>query len=199
MTEMEASAVGAQDAPGGSGLRLLVVIPALDEQDTVGDVVRGVPAEIPGIDSVEIVVVDDGSSDETGARAQTAGARVIAHPVRRGVGAAFHTGMAAALESGLRLCIRGVALVEEAAPTQALVAGEVVRFVEAAGRLLVLAGAVAGEILQRAGLVLHHAVGQDQRVVAVLVLEVEVDPLVAQRRIGAEALQQEEEAEQQPQ
>jgi len=100
MTEMEASAVGAQDAPGGTGLRLLVVIPALDEQDTVGDVVRGVPAEIPGIASVEIVVVDDGSSDETGARAQTAGARVIAHPVRRGVGAAFHTGMAAALESG---------------------------------------------------------------------------------------------------
>jgi glycosyltransferase involved in cell wall biosynthesis len=102
---MEATDVGARSASGGEGLRLLVMIPALDEQDTVGDVVRGVPADIPGIGSIEVVVVDDGSSDATAERARTAGARVVAHPVRRGVGAAFHTGIATALESGADLIV----------------------------------------------------------------------------------------------
>ena len=73
--------------------RVSVVIPALDEQAAIGEVVTGLTA----VGSWrEILVVDDGSSDETAARAEAAGARVIRHPYRKGNGAAVKTGIRAA-------------------------------------------------------------------------------------------------------
>ena len=44
-----------------AALRLLVSIPALNEQETLGEVIRAIPRVLPGIRSVEVVVVDDGS------------------------------------------------------------------------------------------------------------------------------------------
>lgn len=75
----------------------MAVIPAKDAASTVGDVVRGIRAEAPGVD---VIVVDDGSSDATGERAREAGARVVRHEVNRGKGAALQTGFDAALEAG---------------------------------------------------------------------------------------------------
>jgi glycosyltransferase involved in cell wall biosynthesis len=83
--------------------RLLVAMPALDEQRTVADVVRGVPREIPGVGTVEVLVVDDGSSDGTAAAAEAAGARVIRHARRKGVGAAFHTILEYGIQQGADL------------------------------------------------------------------------------------------------
>jgi glycosyltransferase involved in cell wall biosynthesis len=74
--------------------RLLVALPALNEEQTVGDVVSRVPRRLPGVGSVELVVVDDGSTDRTAERAAAAGAHVIRHPTPRGVGAAFHSALA---------------------------------------------------------------------------------------------------------
>jgi glycosyltransferase involved in cell wall biosynthesis len=71
----------------------------------VGDVVRGIPRSIPGIGTIEIVVVDDGSGDATGERAREAGAHVIRHTRARGVGAAFHTGLAYGIERGADLIV----------------------------------------------------------------------------------------------
>jgi len=68
----------------GGALRLLVVIPYLDEAPTVGRVVAGARRDIPGIGRLDIVVVDDGSSDGTGDRAQEAGAEVVNHTRRSG-------------------------------------------------------------------------------------------------------------------
>ncbi|MCB1056461.1 MAG: glycosyltransferase family 2 protein [Acidobacteria bacterium] len=76
------------------GLSLLVAMPALNEEATVGDVIAAVPREIPGIASVEILVVDDGSTDRTGDIARTNGAAVLRHRSPRGVGAAFHSALA---------------------------------------------------------------------------------------------------------
>jgi glycosyltransferase involved in cell wall biosynthesis len=70
-----------------------VVIPARDEAATIGDVVARARAVLP---RAEIVVVDDGSTDDTGARATAQGARVIRHPYAKGNGASIKTGARAA-------------------------------------------------------------------------------------------------------
>ncbi len=92
------------DDPGG-GVHLVIIIPALNEEATVGDTVRGVPETMDGIASVDVVVVDDGSSDNTAAEAAAAGALVVSHRIRQGVGAAFQTGLAKALEIGTDLVV----------------------------------------------------------------------------------------------
>ncbi len=84
---------------------LLVSLPALNEEKTVAEVVRGVPRSIPGVGAVEVVVVDDGSSDRTAEEAKAAGAGVIRHPQPRGVGAAFHSAMAYGIGRGVDLFV----------------------------------------------------------------------------------------------
>lgn len=90
---------------GAAGLYLLVTIPALNEEKTVGQVIRGVPRDIPGIGAVEVLVVDDGSEDRTAEEAERAGARVIRHPSIRGVGGAFHSALTYGLEHGADLIV----------------------------------------------------------------------------------------------
>ena len=85
---------------GRAGVLLLVAIPALDEEKTVGAVVRGVPREIPGVAAVEVVVVDDGSRDGTADEARRAGAHLLRHPQTLGVGAAFGTALRHAVDRG---------------------------------------------------------------------------------------------------
>ena len=70
-----------------------VVIPAYNEQETIGDVVRRVRAQAGW---AEVLVVDDGSSDLTAGRAEEAGARVVRHPYNKGNGAAVKSGIRAA-------------------------------------------------------------------------------------------------------
>lgn len=75
--------------------RILVVIPAYNAEKTLPDVIRGV---LPV--AKDLVVVDDGSRDETGKVAEAAGAKVIRHPVNRGKGGSLKTAFAYALEQG---------------------------------------------------------------------------------------------------
>jgi len=75
-------------------MKVIVVIPAWNEERTIGEVVRSV------VNQAKVVVVDDGSGDRTAKRASEAGALVIRHAANRGLGAALGTGIAAALRLG---------------------------------------------------------------------------------------------------
>ncbi|MFW6154376.1 MAG: glycosyltransferase family 2 protein [Planctomycetota bacterium] len=86
-------------------MKLLVVIPALNEAATLADVIAAIPRGMADVDEVEVLVVDDGSTDATGEVARAAGATVVHHARNRGVGAAFQTGLAAALERGADLIV----------------------------------------------------------------------------------------------
>lgn len=71
-----------------------VVIPAYKEAKVIGTVIKGVFSILK--DRCEVIVVDDGSPDETGKVAQEAGARVVRHPYNMGNGAAVKSGLRAA-------------------------------------------------------------------------------------------------------
>jgi glycosyltransferase involved in cell wall biosynthesis len=75
--------------------RSFVVIAAYNEGGAIFDVVQELRAVYPNV-----VVVDDGSSDDTAERAQAAGACVLTHLINRGQGAALQTGISYALMQG---------------------------------------------------------------------------------------------------
>ncbi|MEU8421944.1 glycosyltransferase family 2 protein [Micromonospora sp. NPDC048835] len=72
-----------------NGKRTLIIIPALNESGSIADVVGEVRGELPGVD---VLVVDDGSTDRTAAVAAAAGARVAKLPYNLGVGGAMRLG-----------------------------------------------------------------------------------------------------------
>jgi glycosyl transferase family 2 len=79
--------------------KIAVVIPAYNEAESVGDVVRQIPPEVCG-EETAILVVDDGSRDDTGEEAAKAGAIVARHVINRGGGGALRTGYRLMAESG---------------------------------------------------------------------------------------------------
>lgn len=72
---------------------LSIILPAYNEGEVIGELVDRVLEVAAGRDDWEIIVVDDGSTDETAARAQRNGVRVIRHPYNKGNGAAVKTGL----------------------------------------------------------------------------------------------------------
>ena len=75
----------------------LAVVPAYNEVDTVGGVVRSLRDAAPRFD---VVVVDDGSTDDTANQAASAGAALIRLPFNLGIGGAVQTGFLYALQRG---------------------------------------------------------------------------------------------------
>ncbi|MGQ0575549.1 MAG: lysylphosphatidylglycerol synthase domain-containing protein [Pseudonocardia sp.] len=82
--------------PVAAGAPVVAFLPAYQEQDTVAAVVARIPATVAGR-PVVTVVVDDGSTDATAARAAAAGARVVSLGTNRGLGAAVRRGLAEAV------------------------------------------------------------------------------------------------------
>ena len=80
---------------------LVVQIPAYNEADNIAAAIADVPREVPGFDRVHIIVIDDGSTDDTGAVATAAGAlKVLKSPGNRGLALAFQRGLQEALTLG---------------------------------------------------------------------------------------------------
>ena len=75
-------------------MKLVVLIPAYNEESSIAKAILGIPRKIRGVDKVEVLVVDDGSHDKTPELALNAGAdKVVSHKRNMGVGAAFMTGI----------------------------------------------------------------------------------------------------------
>jgi glycosyl transferase family 2 len=84
--------------------QIAVVIPAYNEAESVGDVIRQIPDEVCG-ERTAILVIDDGSRDDTSEEAAKAGAIVARHVINRGGGAALRTGYRLMAESGARVVV----------------------------------------------------------------------------------------------
>lgn len=83
-------------------MKISVIIPALNEEQAIGEVVRAVPADRV----YEVIVVDNGSTDNTAKQASSAGARVIFEP-RPGYGFACRAGAKAAAKADILVFLDG--------------------------------------------------------------------------------------------
>src|SRR5687767_1637676 len=82
-------------------MKLIVQIPSYNEERTLPDVVRNIPRHFVGVDRVEILVVDDGSTDGTVAIARQMGVdHIVRHKANEGLARAFRTGLDACLALG---------------------------------------------------------------------------------------------------
>jgi glycosyltransferase involved in cell wall biosynthesis len=98
---LRASAATANRIPQtATATRLVVTIPAQNEAATIARVIDGIPRHLPGIDEVEVVVMDDASTDKTAELAREAGADVVTVPGRPGLGRVFQAGVEAAMRKG---------------------------------------------------------------------------------------------------
>lgn len=91
---------GGTPLPAATREFIRVVVPAYNEAAVIGEVIRGLRGTYP-----HVLVVDDGSTDETGRVARAAGATVLRHVINRGQGAAIQTGIEFALRAGARYVV----------------------------------------------------------------------------------------------
>jgi glycosyltransferase involved in cell wall biosynthesis len=86
-------------------MRLVVYLPALNEAETIGDLLDAIPSAVPGVSDLSIIVVDDGSTDGTVAVAERRRVRVVRHRRNLGTGRAFMSGVQAALADGADIIV----------------------------------------------------------------------------------------------
>lgn len=75
-------------------MKLLILIPAYNEASTLKKVIKTLPKKFPRVTQQEILIVNDGSKDETLKIAQNLGVTVVSHYINRGLGGALGTGFA---------------------------------------------------------------------------------------------------------
>jgi glycosyltransferase involved in cell wall biosynthesis len=87
-------------------MKVIVQIPCLNEEATLPEVLRDIPRSIPGVDVIETLVIDDGSTDRTVAVAHQLGVNhVVRHNGNKGLAAAFQTGLDACLRLGADIIV----------------------------------------------------------------------------------------------
>lgn len=87
-------------------MKLIVQIPAYNESATIGEVLDHIPRLIPGVATVEVLIIDDGSTDDTVAVALAHGAdHIVRHSGNKGLAAAFQTGVDTSLRLGADIIV----------------------------------------------------------------------------------------------
>lgn len=87
-------------------MKLIVMIPAYNEEETIGKVIKEIPRKIQRIDSVRVLVINDGSDDRTVEVAREAGAdEVLSHRTNSGLGVVFRDGLEHALRMGADIIV----------------------------------------------------------------------------------------------
>ncbi len=86
--------------------KLIIQIPCLDEAETLPETIAALPRRIAGVDTIEFLVIDDGSRDGTAEVARRWGVHhVVRHRRNRGLAAAFRSGLDAALAAGADIIV----------------------------------------------------------------------------------------------
>jgi glycosyltransferase involved in cell wall biosynthesis len=87
-------------------VKLVVQVPCLNEEDTLPLVLASIPKQIPGIDEIVVMIIDDGSTDRTVEVARQYGVtQFVRHARNRGLGRSFHDGVQRALELGADIVV----------------------------------------------------------------------------------------------
>jgi glycosyltransferase involved in cell wall biosynthesis len=86
-------------------MKLIIQIPAYNEEQTLPITLRALPRRIRGVSRVEVLVIDDGSTDGTAKAAGSAGAKVLSLPAHRGLARAFAAGLEESLALGADLIV----------------------------------------------------------------------------------------------
>ena len=86
-------------------MKLGIIIPALNEEKKISTTISKIPKKINHIENIRILVIDDGSTDNTSLMAKNSGADVIKHNKNKGVGVAFQTGLEWALEKRVDILV----------------------------------------------------------------------------------------------
>ncbi len=86
-------------------MNLVITIPAYNEEKTIGKVIDEIPKKIAGIGKIEILVINDGSTDSTQKNALSKGARVISNAANNGLAYSFSRGIETALEMGADIVV----------------------------------------------------------------------------------------------
>jgi len=85
--------------------KLLIAIPAYNEEEKIGEVIQNISGKLSGVSEVHVLVIDDGSTDNTAKIAGDLGAKVIKNYFNMGYGVAFGKGLQYALDNNFDLMV----------------------------------------------------------------------------------------------
>lgn len=87
-------------------MKLIIQIPCLNEEKSLPKTIKDLPKEIEGVDIIELLIIDDGSTDKTAEVAKICGAQhIVRFTKRKGLARAFSSGLDAAIKNGADIIV----------------------------------------------------------------------------------------------